>query len=171
MVHTRSWINAFVCRWYIHVHECKYMYGHSLYRDSFTTWTTLALHFPSGGPIGFVTPASLWISSAQATPAFFLSLVFMYIHCTYMLFITVHPCMYIVHTCLYMSQTCSSSWLPVHGSSWFILVHCLDVRCLYSPVLGCTTFKQCYGTGISHLVHTGRVHTGMYPLRMALAGG
>ena len=80
---------------------------------------------------------------------------------TGMLFINVHHCMYIVHTCLYMVQTCSSCFMSVHGSSWFTRFcwkYFRDVCRLYSPVLSCTSFRQCYGTGISHLVHRGYVN-------------
>ncbi len=63
-----------------------------------------------------------------------------YIHvCTW--FISVHPveCLYMVHL----------------SSSWFIFLcwnHFLEVCCLYSPVLACTSFKQYHGTGICHSV-------------------
>ena len=85
-----------------------------------------------------------------------------------LLFINVHHCMYIVHTglymvqtCLYMVQTCSSCFMSLHGSSQFTRFcwkHFRDVCSLYSPVLSCTSCRQCYGTGISHLVHTGYVN-------------
>ena len=75
-------------------------------------------------------------------------------------YIRLHHCIYIVHTCLYMVQTCLSCFMSVHGSSHFTCFcwkHFLDVRLPYSPVLCCTRFRQCYGTGISHLLHAGYV--------------
>ena len=43
-VHTRSCFHIFVCIWYIHIHECKYMYGHS-------TDTSVQLHNHTSFPI------------------------------------------------------------------------------------------------------------------------
>ncbi len=87
--------------------------------------------------------------------------------------------MYVFVHSMYSIHACLSSFISVHpveclymihlGSSWFTCFcwkHSLEVCHLYLPELGCTSFKEIYGTGISH--------QGSYryvPLRMAVAGG
>ena len=63
--------------------------------------------------------------------------------------------------CTYMSVHCTYMFILMNGSPRVILVHPLLYAVCDSPVRCCTSFRQCYGTGICHLVHTvfRHVHT------------
>ena len=111
----------------MNVNKCMYIVQTRLY--SFTT----TLHFPSG-PIGFATLASLWVSSAQATPASFLSSVFMYIHCTY----AVHQCSSLYVHCTYLSVHVTDMFILLTVCTWFILVHPGSLPWCMLSVLACT---------------------------------
>ena len=162
MVYTRSWINILYVDGtytFMNVNICMDIVQTRLY--SFTT----TLHFPSG-PISFATPASLQVSSAQAPllQSSLLLVISLHVHTLYIR--SVHTSLFIL-VCTWCRHVCT--WfISVHpvqclymvhlGSSWFTSFcwkRFLDVRRLYSHVLSCTTFKQCYGTGISHLVQAG----------------
>ncbi len=109
--------------------------------------------------------------------------------CRYMF---VH-CMYCIHACLYMSHHCSSFYVHctylsvhglslfillyvVHGSSCFILVHLflLNTFPWGMPSVPAWTRLHQLKTMLwyrNQTFGTGRIHTGMYPLRMARSGG
>ena len=81
-----------------------------------------------------------------------------YVYIPYNLYIRV--CTLYVH-CTYLSVHGTDMFIILIVCMWFTSVHPgspASVHRLYSAVLGCTSFKQCYSTGICNLVHTVFIH-------------
>ncbi len=147
MVHTRSWINIFVCTWYIHVHECKYMYGHSADTSlQLHNYTSLSIRpyqlcdasesqLSTGSAPSEEPPSCHQSSCIYIVLTLFITVILV---CTLYILVCHGTCYRHVHPvqCLYMVHLCSS-WFTS-----FCWKHFLDVCRLYSLVLGCTTFKQ-----------------------------
>ncbi len=106
--------NIFVCTWYIHVHECKYMYGQtSLY--SFTT----TLLFPSGqislallvSLIWYVPCTCMYKHDMMCIHGIYKVIIYTYICCTWVLHIACicHYCITSLYSPCNMYLLCYST--------------------------------------------------------------
>ncbi len=65
---------------------------------------------------------------------------------------TLHIHVHTVSICVHMLYMDTRLWMYIP------LQYMPLCTCLYWPVLSCTSFKQCYGTGIGCLVQSGFIH-------------